>query len=298
MDFKSGFVAIMGKPNAGKSTLLNAILKTKVSIVSPKPQTTRNNIIGILNEPDCQIVFTDTPGINTANNKLDEFMQKSVNSAKSGVDVVLLCVDGSKGIRKKEIDFITSFKGTKNLILLVTKTDLTNFEKLYPQLAELNKLDFLKNIIPISSFKQRNIDVVITEIKKCLTDNIKYFADDEYTDKSVRFMVSELIREKSLWLLQEEIPHGIAVEVVKFEENDDKINIDADIICEKDSHKQIIIGKNGLKIKEIGTKARLEIEQLVGKKVFLNLFVKVKAGWRNKQSVIADLGYDYKELDK
>lgn len=298
MGFKSGFVAIMGRPNAGKSTLLNAILKTKVSIVSPKPQTTRNNIIGIYNDDESQIVFTDTPGINTANNKLDEFMQKSVKSAKAGVDVVLLCVDGGKGIKQKDFDFISSFKGTENLMLIVTKTDLTNFEKLYPQLAELNKLDYVKSIIPVSSFKGRNIDVVVNEIKKYLTDDVRYFSEDEYTDKSIRFMISELVREKTLWLLQDEIPHGIAVEIVTFKENNAKILIDADIICEKDSHKQIIIGKNGAMIKEIGTKARMDIEKLVDKKVYLNLFVKVKAGWRNKQTVIADLGYNVKDLDK
>ncbi len=298
MGFKSGFVAIMGRPNAGKSTLLNAILKTKVSIVSPKPQTTRNNIIGIYNDNESQIVFTDTPGINTANNKLDEFMQKSVKSAKAGVDVVLLCVDGGKGIKQKDFDFISSFKGTENLMLIVTKTDLTNFEKLYPQLAELNKLDYVKSIIPVSSFKDRNIDVVVNEIKKYLTDDVKYFSEDEYTDKSIRFMISELVREKTLWLLQDEIPHGIAVEVVTYKENNSKILIDADIICEKDSHKQIIIGKNGAMIKEIGTKARIDIEKLVDKKVYLNLFVKVKTGWRNKQTVIADLGYNVKDLDK
>lgn len=297
MSFKSGFVAIMGKPNAGKSTLLNAILGTKVSIVSPKPQTTRNNIIGIYNDDECQIVFTDTPGINVANNRLDEFMQKSVKSVKNSVDVVLLCVDGAKGIKQKDIDFINDFNGVENLMLIVTKTDLTNYEKLYPQLAELNKLSFVKSIIPVSSFKKRNIDVVVNEIKKYLTDTIKYFDDDQYTDKSERFMISEIIREKGLWLLQEEIPHGIAVEVVKFTELKDKFEIDADIICEKDSHKQIIIGKNGSMIKEIGTKARIDIEKLLGKKVFLNLFVKVKEGWRNKQSVISDLGYNVKDLD-
>lgn len=298
MEFKSGFVAIMGKPNAGKSSLLNAILGTKVSIVSPKPQTTRNNVIGILNEEDCQIVFTDTPGINVANNKLDEFMQKSVKSAKSGVDVVLLCVDGAKGIKQKDIDFINEFKATENLMLIITKIDLTSYEKLYPQLAELNKLDYVKSIIPVSSFKKKNIDVVINEIKKYLNDDIKYFNDEEYTDKSERFMISEIIREKSLWLLQDEIPHGIAVEIAKFEENDEKIYIDADIICEKETHKQIIIGKNGSKIKEIGTKARIDIEKLLNKKLYLNLFVKIKTGWRNKQSVINELGYNSKDLDK
>ena len=203
-----------------------------------------------------------------------------------------------RGIKQKDLDFINDFKTTHNLMLIVTKTDLTNYEKLYPQLAQLNKLDYVKSIIPVSSFKGRNIDVVINEIKKYLSDDIRYFDEDQYTDKSVRFMISELIREKTLWLLQDEIPHGIAVEVTVFDEKSSHIDIDADIICEKDSHKQIIIGKNGSMIKEIGTKARIEIEKLVDKKVYLNLFVKVKNGWRNKQSVINDLGYDIKQLDK
>lgn len=297
MDFKSGFVAILGKPNAGKSTLINALVGEKVSIVSPKPQTTRNNIIGILNRPNLQIVFTDTPGIHQGNNKLDAYMEKSVNQAKQGVDAVLLCVDGSKRIGTREIDFITSFKGTKNLFLIITKTDLTNFEKLYPSLSELNKLDFVKDIIPVSSLKGRNIDVLIGELEKCLTSNIKYFDDDAYTDKSVRFMISEIIREKTLWLLQEEIPHGLAVEIDSYKEDDKKVIIDATIICERTSHKQIIIGANGTKIKEIGTKARLDIEQLVQRKVFLSIFVKVKEGWKDKSNYVADLGYDIKELD-
>ena len=297
MDFKSGFVAILGKPNAGKSTLINALVGEKVSIVSPKPQTTRNNIIGILNKPNLQIVFTDTPGIHNGNNKLDAYMEKSINQAKQGVDAVLLCVDGSKRIGQREIDFITSFKGTKNLFLIITKTDLTNFEKLYPTLSELNKLDFVKDIIPVSSLKGRNIDVLVGELEKCLTSDIKYFDDDAYTDKSVRFMISEIIREKTLWLLQDEIPHGLAVEIESYKEDGKKVIIDATIICEKASHKQIIIGANGSKIKEIGTKARQDIESLVDAKVFLSIFVKVKEGWKDKSNYVADLGYDIKDLD-
>ncbi len=277
MDFKSGFVAILGKPNAGKSTLINALVGEKVSIVSPKPQTTRNNIIGILNKPNLQIIFTDTPGIHQGNNKLDDYMEKSINQAKQGVDAVLLCVDGSKRIGEREINFITSFKGTKNLFL--------------------NKLDFLKDIIPVSSVKDRNIDVLIKELEKCLTSNVKFFDDDVYTDKSVRFMISEIIREKTLWLLQDEIPHGLAVEIDSYKEDDKKVIIDATIICEKSSHKQIIIGSNGSKIKEIGTKARLDIENLVDRKVFLSIFVKVKEGWKDKSNYVADLGYNIKDLD-
>lgn len=297
MDFLSGFVAILGKPNAGKSTLINALVGEKVSIVSPKPQTTRNNIIGILNKPNLQIVFTDTPGIHSVSNCLDAFMEKSVNQAKQGVDAVLLCVDGSKRIAKREIDFISSFKGTKNLFLIITKTDLTNFEKLYPTLQELNKLDFVKDIIPISATKNRNVDVVIKELEGCLTSNIKFFDDDAYTDKSVRFMISEIIREKTLWLLQDEIPHGLAVEIESYKEDEKKVIIDATIVCERASHKQIIIGANGAKIKEIGTKARLDIEKFVDRKIFLSIFVKVKEGWREKSNFVADLGYNVNDLD-
>ena len=297
MEFKSGFIAILGKPNAGKSTLINALVGEKVSIVSPKPQTTRNNIIGILNQEACQIVFTDTPGIHGGQSKLDKYMEKSVNNAKQGVDAVLLCVDGSKKIGQREIDFITSFKGTENLFLIITKTDLTNFEKLYPTLDVLNKLDFVKDIIPVSSLKGRNIDILISKLKECLTTNVKYFDDELYTDKSLRFMIGETIREKTLWLLQDEIPHGLAVEIESFKEDDKKVIVDATIVCEKQNHKQIIIGQNGSMIKQIGTKARVDIENLLQKKVFLSIFVKVKEGWRDKSNYVADLGYNIKDLD-
>lgn len=296
MSFKSGFVAILGKPNVGKSTLLNTIIKEKVAIVSPKPQTTRNKILGILNEDDCQIVFIDTPGMHKSKNKLDEYMQKTINNAKKDVDIVVLMVDGSKRFKHDDIELINSFdKAGVKTILVVSKIDETTFEKLYPQLEQFNNLKYIKDIIPISSFKNKNIDILINKIKENLTDGVRYFEEDVYTDKSIKFLVAEIIREKMLWLLQDEIPHGIAVDIVSYNEKKNIIDISADIICEKQSHKQIIIGKNGSKIKEIGVKSRIDIEKLVDNRVNLNLFVKVKEDWRDLNNYVKDLGYDIKQ---
>lgn len=295
MSFKSGFVVILGKANAGKSTLLNTIIKEKVAIVSPKPQTTRNKILGILNEPNCQIIFIDTPGMHKSKNKLDEYMQKSINNAKQDVDVVVLMVDGSKNFRQDDIDLINSFdREDVKTILVISKIDESSFEKLYPKLQQFNELKYIKDIIPISSYKNKNIDVLVQKIKEYLPEGVKYFDDDVYTDKSVKFLVAEIIREKILWLLQDEVPHGVAIDILKFNEGENRAEISADIICEKQSHKAIIIGKNGTKIKEIGTKSRLKIEKLLDKKVNLDLFVKVREDWRDNNSYVKDFGYDIK----
>lgn len=296
MSFKSGFVAILGKPNVGKSTLLNTIIKEKVAIVSPKPQTTRNKILGILNEEDCQIIFIDTPGMHKSKNKLDEYMQKSIVSAKKDVDVVVLMIDGSKRFKSDDIELVKSFdKENVKTILVVSKIDETTFEKLYPQLTQFNDLKNIKDIIPLSSFKNKNIEVLVEKIKEYLPEGVRYFDEDVYTDKSVKFIASEIIREKMLWLLQDEIPHGIAIDIVEFHEKKNIVEINADIVCEKQSHKQIIIGKNGSKIKEIGIKSRLDIEKLVDKQVDLKLFVKVREDWRDLNNYVKELGYDIKQ---
>ena len=294
MSFKSGFVTVLGKPNVGKSSLINKIVGEKVSIVSPKPQTTRNNILGILNQPELQIVFTDTPGIHSANNKLDSFMQKSVNSAKAGSDVILVVLDGTKIITESDITFIKSLQSScENIIVVVNKTDATTYDKLYPQLNKLNGLDFVREIIPTSALKGTNIDVLLNAIKRFIPQGEQFYDQDIYTDKTLKFMVAEIIREKALWLLQNEIPHGIGVDIVKFEEGN-IVNIDADIVCEKQTHKQIIIGKGGQTLKNIGTKARVDIEKLLNQKVFLNLFVKVRKNWRDNSYYVNDLGYNDK----
>lgn len=293
---KTGFVAILGMPNVGKSTLLNAILKEKVSIVSPKPQTTRNKILGIYNDDESQIAFIDTPGIHTSHNKLDEYMAKAINSAKNDVDVLLYVVDGSKKITDAIIDTLNKYSsGIENIILVVNKIDDTTYEKLYPELAKCNNLTNVKDIVPVSAMKGKNINEVIKVIKKYLKDDIKYFDDDAYTDKSVKFLASEIIREKALWLLQAELPHGIAIEITSFKEGE-IYEIDADIITEKASHKQIIIGKNGAMLKNIGTKARLDIEKLVGHRVMLKLFVKVREDWRDSSGSVKSFGYDAQDL--
>ncbi len=295
-DFKSGFVAIIGEPNVGKSTLLNRILGEKVAIVSPKPQTTRNKIIGILNEEDCQVVFIDTPGMHKSKNKLDDYMQKNIEQAQDGVDVTVLILDGLKRFTDERIEFVRKYD-RKNTILVVNKIDETTFEKLYPKLAIFNELKNIKDIIPISAKKGKNVDKLLKIIKSHLTSNVKYFPEDIYTDKSERFLVSEIIREKALYLLQDEIPHGIAVNILKFEEGDNLCTIDVDLVCEKSTHKQIIIGKDGEKLKEIGTRSRQEIEKLLNKKVMLNMFVKVRENWRNNNLYIKDLGYILNEWE-
>ena len=294
---KSGFVAILGQPNVGKSTLLNAILKEKVSIVSPKPQTTRNKILGIYNDEESQIVFIDTPGIHNSHNKLDDYMNKAINTAKEDVDVLLYVIDGTKKINEQTIDVLNKYtKNIENIILVVNKIDDTTYEKLYPELNKCNGLENIKDIVPVSALKSKNLEELLKVIKNYLHDNVKYFDDDIYTDQSIKFLVSEIIREKALWLLQDELPHGIAIEIVKFNEMEDLCEIDADIIIEKASHKQIVIGKNGSMLKNIGTKSRHDIEKLIDNKVMLKLFVKVREDWRNSSSVVKSLGYNSQDL--
>jgi GTP-binding protein Era len=295
--FKSGFVTIIGKPNTGKSTLLNKIIGEKVSIVSPKPQTTRNNITGILNNDNYQVVFLDTPGTLKPKNRLDEYMQKSINKSLEGIDIIVYMLDALKPFTDNELALIEGYaKSDAKLIIAVNKTDQTNFEKLYPKLDKLNKLSNITDIIPMSAMKNKNVDVLKNSIVKLLNEGVKYYPDDIYTDNSVKFLVGEIIREKTLYYLQAEIPHGIATDIERFEENEKNVQIDAVIICEKPSHKNIIIGKEGSMLKTIGTSARLDIQKLLNKKVNLNLFVKVKDKWRSSQAQINIYGYNKKEI--
>lgn len=294
---KSGFVAIIGKPNVGKSTLLNHLIGEKVSIVSPKPQTTRNKILGIYNDRDYQIVFIDTPGIHKSHNKLDDYMEKSIKEAQKDVDVLLIMLDGSKGIRQNDLELVKKYEqSSQKVIVVVNKIDVTTFEKLYPDLAKLNELSFVEDIIPISARTGKNVDVLLAKIKSLLTDTQVYFDTDMYTDKSVRFMLAELVREKALYLLQDEIPHGIAVDVVAMQEENEVMHIDVDIIVERKTHKMIVIGKNGSMLKEIGSRARIDMEELLGQKVYLRLFVKVKEDWRSSDFYVGDFGYKKTDL--
>lgn len=294
--FKSGFVAVIGKPNVGKSTLINAIIGEKVAITSPKPQTTRNKILGIKNSDDYQMIFVDTPGIHNGKSELSKFLKKSTETAVSGVDAIIVLLDASK---INNFDYELIEKQTKvdvPVFVVVNKIDISSYEKLYPVLAKLNEYKFVKEFITLSALRKRNIDVLVNAIANVLPEGPVYYPTDQYTDKNLRFMVSEIVREKALLFLQEEIPHGLAVEIITFKESGKLISISAEIICESDRHKQIIIGAKGSMLKRIGTSARNEIEKLTDCKVMLELFVKVKPGWKEDKSALSDLGYDIKSL--
>ena len=295
MSYKFGYIAVVGKPNAGKSTLVNFLTKNKVAIVSPKAQTTRNNILGILTTKDFQLVFIDTPGLHKSKNALDKFMNKNIRSAEGGADVILYLIDSTKIIDEFEYDYLTSLKQKSDgeIIIVLNKVDLVKKPKLLLTLQELSTLGF-ENIVPISAKTGENADSLMDMILKYLPESqTKNFLYDEdyYTDKSLKFMVSEIVREKALYYLNDEIPHGISVNITKFEQKPTLLVVEADIICEKDSHKSIIIGKNGAMIKKIGQNAREDIEALVGTKVLLKLFVKVKKDWRENINFLTEFGY-------
>ena len=297
-DFKSGFVAIVGKPNVGKSTLLNKILKQKISIVSPKPQTTRNKITGIYNTDNCQIVFLDTPGMHKPKNTLDKYMEKSISSALEGIDCLVYMLDGLKNFDDEEIKQIENYSKTNiPVILVVNKTDESSYEKLYPKLAKLNSLSLVKEIIPISAKLGNNVDVLLENILKFIPNGPCYYPQDISSDKTEQFIVGEIIREKALWLLNEEIPHGVAVVINSFKEQLNIVKIDATIICEKEGHKKIIIGTNGSKLKQIAESARKDMERLLEKQVYLSIWVKVKENWRDNDFQVSNLGYNIKNID-
>lgn len=297
-DFKSGFVAIVGKPNVGKSTLLNKILKQKISIVSPKPQTTRNKITGIYNTDDCQIVFLDTPGMHKPKNTLDKYMEKSISSALEGIDCLVYMLDGLKPFSDEEIKVIEDYSNSNlPVILVVNKIDESSFEKLYPKLAKLNALNNVKEIIPLSAKVGKNVDVLIENILKFLPVGPCFYPQDVASDKSEQFIASEIVREKALWLLNEEIPHGVAVVINSFKEQLNIVKIDFTLICEKEGHKRIIIGTNGEKLKHIAESARKDIERMLGKQVYLSIWVKVKENWRDNDFQVSNLGYNIKDVD-
>ena len=296
MKYKFGYIAILGKPNAGKSTLVNNLVGEKVAIVSPKPQTTRNNILGILTKENYQLVLIDTPGIHKSKNALDKYMMKNVRSAQSGASVNVYLIDSTKAISEQELDYIKNLKAKEEtpLIVAISKVDLIKQLDILPIIDKLSKIKEIDEIVPISSIKGKNTKELLDTILKYLPESdVKNFEYDEdyYTNKSLRFIASETIREKALYFLQDEIPHGISVDIVNFEEKERIVVIDADIICEKESHKSIIIGKKGSMLKNIGEKARVELENLTGKKVLLKLFVKTKKNWRENTNLLTEFGY-------
>jgi len=281
--YQSGYIAIVGKSNVGKSTLINELIGQKVAIVSPKKQTTRENIIGILTTEKYQLVFVDTPGIHKTKNKLEKLMMKNVREALASVDVVFYVVDSSKKLSEEEFYNIVRLATETPTIVGISKNDLGESENQKDLIKKLSEIKELKGIIPFSTFEKYNLNLILQNILKLLPKTKEknfYFQEDMYTDKSVRFLVGEIVREQAFLLLQDELPYGVATEITTFNEEESFAKIDVDLICEKLSHKNIIIGKGGAKIKEISTNSRITIEKLLNKKVMLTIWVKINKNWR------------------
>ncbi len=290
---KSGFVSIIGRPNVGKSTLINTIINRKVAITSNVSGTTRNIIQGIYNDTDTQIVFVDTPGIHKPINRLGKVLNKEALALTKDVDLILFVVDVASGIGKGDMFILEILKNNDvPVILVLNKIDEITTEKLFKTIDEFKDIYPFVEVVPTSGLKNDNVDHLISVIKKYLHDEVKYFPDEYYTSSSMKFMASEIVREKLLQVTEDEIPHSIACITTLFEEKKDIVNISVDIIVDRDNIKRIIIGKNGSRLKMVGTLARTEIEsELVGKKVYLELFVKTIKNWKDKEKYLVELGF-------
>lgn len=281
---KCGYIALVGRPNAGKSTLINALIGEKVAIVSSKPQTTRENIIGILNGKDYQAIIVDTPGVHHSKNALDKFMMKNVRSALAGVNLIVYLLDGGKQPDEEEKAYIEKLKA-EQVPIIVTKTKIDKPCRCDYQVDH-----------ELSSRSGEGVEELKAKMIAHLPQAPYIYPRDYYTDKSVKFIIAEQLREQCLNTFKQEVPHGIAINIVRFQEKNDITIIEAEIICEKVQHKGIIIGRQGKNLKEIGQNVRLFAEQLLSVKVLLKLFVKVEEGWREKQNILKELGYDSKDI--
>lgn len=296
---KSGFIGLVGRPNVGKSTLLNAIIGRKVAITSDKPQTTRNIIQGIRTDENTQMVFVDTPGIHKPKNRLGKILNKEAYFTLNDVDVVLFLVDITEPLGKGDMFVIDVLKNvTVPVILVINKIDKLPKEEILKKIDEYKDLYNFDEIVPISAYKRDNVDRLINILKTKLTDNIKYFDENMYTNMPVNFMVSELIREKILDLTHEEVPHSVSVVVEQIDYKKESVNIQATIVVDRENLKKILVGKNGAMIKEIGTRARKDIEPFLGRKVFLELFVKVIPKWRDREKFLNEIGFQEFNFDK
>ena len=291
-------VALVGRPNVGKSTLLNAIMGRKIAITSDKPQTTRNIIQGIYTDNDSQMIFIDTPGIHKPKNRLGKILNKEAYISMDDVDIILFLVDITENLGKGDKFIIDLFKNTsKPVILVINKIDRLPKSEILHKIEEYKDLYDFDEIVPVSAVKGDNIDRLISVLKGKLTDNIKYYEDDVVTNVSNSFMISEIIREKILELTHEEVPHSVNVVTEDISYDKNVVNIKAMIVIDRENLKRIIIGKQGTMIKEIGRRARIEIEELLGKKVYLELFVKVIEKWRDREKYLNEIGYKDFKLD-
>ncbi|WP_461201075.1 GTPase Era [Anoxybacillus sp. TBDG-1] len=292
--YKSGFVAIIGRPNVGKSTFLNRVIGQKIAIMSDKPQTTRNKIQGVYTTDDAQIIFIDTPGIHKPKHKLGDFMVKVAQSALQEVDLILFMVNAVEGLGRGDEFIIERLKQVQTpVFLVINKIDQIHPDDLLPLIEQYRSLHSFAEVIPISALQGNNVETLLQQIKNYLPEGPQYYPAHQVTDHPERFIIAEFIREKALHLTREEVPHSIAVVIDSIErrENSDTVYVAATIIVERDSQKGIIIGKRGQMLKEIGQRARVDIEALLGSKVFLELWVKVQKDWRNKMAQLRDLGY-------
>ncbi|QNU65662.1 GTPase Era [Ruminiclostridium herbifermentans] len=296
MAYKSGFISVIGKPNVGKSTLLNALTGEKIAIMSNKPQTTRNTIRAVITSDEYQLVLIDTPGIHRPKTKLGEYMVNVASETIKEVDLIFFLAEATTSPESLDISIIEQLKKVKTPVLLIlNKVDIVEKEKLLALIARYNELMDFKAIIPVSALKKDGLDIILEEVLKYIPEGEKFFPEDTLTDQPEKIIAAEMIREKLLLNLDDEVPHGVGVEVTSFKERKDGlINIQATIYCEKSSHKGIIIGKQGVMLKKIGAAARFEIERLLDTKVFLELWVKIKPDWRNNDNMLKELGYKRK----
>lgn len=296
---RSGYVATIGKANAGKSTLINVMVGEKVSIVSPKPQTTRDRILGVLTEDDYQIVFVDTPGIYKARNALTDMMMRTTDVSARSVDYILYVLDGHEGVQEDDIALIKKYRALGiPMAIAYTKIDIMPKENIPADLAKLSDADLDIDVFPVSARKGKNIRRLKEFLAAQMPEGEKVFTEDVVSDKSERFMLSEIMREKILLKFDKEIPHGIAIVINKFERLDNGVyDVNLDIVCERANHKAILIGKQGKAIKEVSSFARQDMEKFLGAKVFLTTYVKVKEDWRDRPGLLREYGYEDIHID-
>jgi len=295
---RSGYIAVIGRANAGKSTLINVLVGEKVSIVSPKPQTTRDRILGVLTEQDFQMVFVDTPGIYKARNALTDMMMKTTETSAKSVDFILYVLDGHEGIKDEEYELVKKYHALGiPMAIAYTKIDIMQKENIPLDMAKISDWGLDIDVFPVSARKGKNIRQLKAFLAEKLPESEKVFEEEIVSDKSERFMISEIMREKILLKYDKEIPHGIAIVINTFRLQENGVyEINLDIVCERANHKAILIGKQGKAIKEVSSFARQDMEKFLGAKVFLTTYVKVKEDWRDKQNLLAEYGYGKEEL--